>query len=126
MVNSGEVPLKAVMFNKPKVLSGLDQNGMWPGAGTQRFLAADDVPPAERHDLTRSGTGVERGKPVALPFGEGKSQDDLTGLRAEDEGASECRPVMGRIGIASTDYIIPRRKPADFPRVFPHERTLAN
>jgi hypothetical protein len=114
------------MFNKPKMLSGFDQNGMWPGAGTQRFPAADDAPPAERHDLTRSGTNVEHGKPVALPLGERKSQDDLMGLRAEDEGASEGRPVMGRIGIASTDYIIPQRKLADFPRVFPHERTLAN
>jgi hypothetical protein len=51
MVNSGEVLLKAVMFNKPKLLTGLNQKGKWPGTGTQRFPATDDAPPAERHDL---------------------------------------------------------------------------
>jgi len=43
------------MFNKPgvvpwyrtlKLLTGLDQNGTWPGAGAQRSPAADDAPPA--------------------------------------------------------------------------------
>ena len=51
MVNSSEVPLKAVMFDKPKLLLGLNQKGTWPGAGSQRFPATDDAPPAERHDL---------------------------------------------------------------------------
>ena len=52
MVNSSEVLIKAVMFNKPKLLIGLDQKGKWPGVGTQRFPATDEAPPAERHDLT--------------------------------------------------------------------------
>ncbi len=47
MVNSGEVPIKAVMFVKPKLLIGLDQKGKWPGALTRRFPATDDAPPAE-------------------------------------------------------------------------------
>jgi hypothetical protein len=34
------------------------------------------------------------------------------GLRVEEEGGSERRSVMGRIGV-----VTPRRKPADFPRV---------
>jgi hypothetical protein len=46
MVNSGEVLLKAVMFDKPKLLIGLNQKGKWPGVGTQRFSATDDAPPA--------------------------------------------------------------------------------
>ena len=33
MVNPGEVPIKAVIINKPKMLSGLDQNGTWSGIG---------------------------------------------------------------------------------------------
>jgi hypothetical protein len=75
MVNPGEVLLKAVMFNKPegmrKMLLGLDQKGGWPGTGAQRSPAADDVPPAERHDLTHSGIDTEHDKPVVLPSGQG-------------------------------------------------------
>ena len=48
------------------------------------------------------------------------------GRRAEDEGASERRPVIGRIGVERPSDITLRRKPADFPRVFRHERALAN
>jgi hypothetical protein len=45
----------------------LEGGWAWPGAGAQRSPAADDAPPAQRHDLTRSVTSAERGKPVALP-----------------------------------------------------------
>ena len=65
------------------------------------------------------------------------------GQRVEEEGASEGRSVIERIGIASLakrggtlwrvflplglwDKIIPPCKRADFPLVFRHERTLAN
>ena len=37
--------------------------------------------------------------------------------RVEEEGASEGRPVMGRIGVEPSGDITPRRKPADFPLV---------
>jgi len=60
------------MFNKPewmhKVLTGLDQKVSGQVQGLQRSLAADVAPPAERHDLTRSGIDAEHGKPVALPL----------------------------------------------------------
>src|SRR5436309_3231660 len=47
--------------------------------------------------------------------------------RGRDEGGSQRRPVMGRIeGESPTDDIPSPRKRADFPRVFRHERTLAN
>ncbi len=39
------------------------------------------------------------------------------GLRVEEQGASESRSVMGRIGVEPQGNIIPRRKPADFPLV---------
>ena len=51
MVNPGEVLIKAVTFNKPKLLTGLDQNGKWPSAGHTCCPATDNAPPAERHDL---------------------------------------------------------------------------
>jgi len=46
------VLLKAVTTDKPKMLSGLNQNGMWSGPGAQRSPVADVAPPAEKHDLT--------------------------------------------------------------------------
>jgi hypothetical protein len=105
-----------VTFDRPKGLIGLDQKGAGPGAGAQRSPAADDVLPAERHDLTRSGTGAERGKPVAPPARESEPQGEPTGRRAEGGGASERRPVTGRIGVEPKGDRTPRRKPADFPR----------
>jgi len=69
MVNPGEALIKAVMFDKPKMLTGLDQKGTWPGAGASTSSAADVAPPAERRDLTRSGIDAEHGKPAALPLG---------------------------------------------------------
>jgi hypothetical protein len=45
--------------------------------------------------------------------------------RVREEGASEGHAVMAGIGVAPPGNITPRRKPADFPLVFRHERTLA-
>jgi hypothetical protein len=50
-VNSCEVPINAVNQNKPTGLTGLDQNGTWPGCGAPNSPPADDAPPAERHHL---------------------------------------------------------------------------
>src|SRR5437868_2401013 len=92
------------MFNKPKLLTGLDQKVSGQVQGLQRSSAADVAPPAQRHDLTRSVASAERGKPVALPSGVGCSQERPTGLRVEEEGGSECRPVMDWIGVATSSH----------------------
>ncbi len=61
------------MFNKPegthKLLTGLDQKVGGQVQGLQRSSAAQDVPPAQRHDLTHCVTSAERGKPQVLPQG---------------------------------------------------------
>jgi len=51
MVNTREVPIKVVISDKPKMLSGLNQNGMWSGMGALQSPVADGAPPADRHDL---------------------------------------------------------------------------
>ena len=51
MVNVSEVLVKAVNSDKPKMLLGLNQNGMWSGMGAVHSPVADDAPPANRHDL---------------------------------------------------------------------------
>jgi len=48
------------------------------------------------------------------------------GRRVQEEGASERRSVMGRIGVERAPRHHPTRKGADFPLVFRHERALAN
>jgi len=75
------------------------------------------APPAERRDLTHTVTGAQRGKPVVSPYGKAALQEELTRRRVKEEGASEGRPVMGRIGVEPPGDITPRRKPADFPLV---------
>ena len=44
--------IKSVNRDKSKMLTGLDQNGMWSGTGAHRSPVVDVAPPAERHDLT--------------------------------------------------------------------------
>jgi hypothetical protein len=51
MVNQSEVPIKVVISDKPKMLLGLNQNGMWSGTGALQSPVADGAPPADRHDL---------------------------------------------------------------------------
>src|SRR5262245_6264311 len=84
------------MFNKPKRLpavrrssrppsfgaagAGLDQkvSGQVPVLNVQRHAAV--APPAERHNLTRSVTVAERGKPVVLPpWGQGSRKTTCRG-----------------------------------------------
>src|SRR5216683_255229 len=42
-------------------------------------------------------------------------------MRVEEGGGSECRPVMGRIGIEAVSRHYPARKRADFRQVLLHE-----
>lgn len=51
---------------------------------------------------------MERGKPVALPARESEPQGEPIGLRVWDRGASEGRPVTGRIGVEHVSEITPR------------------
>ena len=50
-----------------KLLKRLGQQGTWPGPGAANSPGADGEPPAERRDLTHSGTSAERGNPVVFP-----------------------------------------------------------
>ena len=52
MVNPGEVLLKAVRIDKPKMLSGLNQKVRGQVQGRLCSPVVDVAPPAERDDLT--------------------------------------------------------------------------
>jgi hypothetical protein len=62
----------------------LGPKGTWPSSGVPNSPDADLAPPAERRDLTHSGTHAERGKPVVLPMARllSKTEVELKGKRA--------------------------------------------
>jgi len=78
---------------------------------------------------SHSGTSAERGKPVVSPAPsprgarESEPQGEPMGQRVKEEGESQRRPVMGRIGVEPPGDITLPRKRADFPLVWHHERT---
>lgn len=56
-----------------------------------------------RH-LTFRVNQEERGKPITPPAMAGVPQGKLMGLWVWDARESECRPVMGRIGVATSPH----------------------
>jgi len=78
--------------------------------------------PAKRQDLNLHVTHAEHGKPVASPMKwAGQPRGRLTGLRVKEGGGSECRSVVGRIGVEVEHRHHPTRKRADFRSVLHHE-----
>jgi hypothetical protein len=146
MVNISELLINVVRENKRKVLrhpgrvETLGPKGKGSGMGAPNSPIADVEPPAERQNLTHAGTGTQRGKPVGLPRsddrprpverGESEPQGTPKGLRVEDGGGSEGRPVMGWIGVEPGGSAVraakgrhhPTRKRTDFRLVARHEK----
>jgi hypothetical protein len=75
MVNISEPLLNVVIPNKPKMLRVSTRNhrlgpkGTRSGVVVANSTTADDAPPANRRDLTPSGTHTERVKLIVLPLG---------------------------------------------------------
>jgi hypothetical protein len=108
MVNPGERLINVVTDDQPKRLTGLSQQGMgWvpgftsPRSGTLHTTGGKSGPhPCGGRDGTRS---------ARRPPDAGRElQGAPRGRRGEDDGARECRPVMGRIGVARRSHITPR------------------
>ena len=80
MVIIGESPINVVRYNKPKVLTGLNQQVRSQEQGGRHPLSRSTGLPAERGDLTHSGKAAEQGKPHVLPQGrQAVRQADGTG-----------------------------------------------
>ena len=74
MVNAREPLINVVSSDKRKMLMTensrtLEPKGKESGMDAHITSIADEALPAERRDLRRTGMGMERGKPVALPLG---------------------------------------------------------
>ena len=80
MANSGALLINVVRTSKPKALRGLNQKVRGQVRVLSFYPHAAVAPPAERHDLTRSVAGTERGKPVAPPSrGQGRREASCRG-----------------------------------------------
>jgi len=64
MVNTSELLINVVSYDKPKMLIRLEPKGKWLGVEGIQSLTVDATPSAKRQDLTRSGIYAERGNPV--------------------------------------------------------------
>jgi len=80
---------------------------MESGYGVPNSPYVDAALPTKKRDLTSWGISAERGKPVVLLLGVGRSQERPMGQRAEELGKSERRSVIERIGVAPSGNIIP-------------------
>ena len=109
MANPGELPINVVRTSKPKVLRGLDQKVRGQVQGHSPSPAVAVEPPANRQSLNHpmihpwnvvSPSSSLRGRPAA--------RRSPMGRRVEDEGGSEGRPVIGRIGVEPSGEITPR------------------
>ena len=118
MVNESELLINAVIANKPKMLTGLNQNGKWSRLRATISLNVDIAPSAKRQDLTHSGIYAERGNPVIF-LAKGKQA-----VRQADEiaGIGYGRKQMPFCNETDTG-LYPTRKRADFPLVSTNERT---
>ena len=68
MDNLCELLINVVIGSKPKMLTGLDQNGKWSGLEVTISSNVDAEPPAKRQVLNHSGIYAERGNPVIFLF----------------------------------------------------------
>ena len=98
--NSGELPINVVRTDKPKTLIGLNQNGTWPGAGASPFPCRRCRATGEQAEPTPSGIHPWNViSPSSSPRGRPAARRSPMGRRVGDEGGSERRPVIGRIGV---------------------------
>jgi hypothetical protein len=107
--NSGELPINVVRSSKPKALIGLNQTvrgqvqGPLPSPAVAVRATGEEAEPAPsviRPWNVVSPSSSLRGRPAA--------RWSPMGRRVKDEGRSECRPVIGRIGVESSGEITPR------------------
>jgi hypothetical protein len=109
MANSGELLINVVSTNKPKALRGLNQKvrGLVQRDHPSPVVViratggeAEPTPSLIHPWNVVSPSSSFRGRPSARRL--------LMGRRVEDEGGSECRPVIGWIGVESSGEITPR------------------
>ena len=109
MANSGELLINVVRSNKPKALTGLNQKvrgqvqGDLPSPAVAVRATGEEAEPTP--SVIHPWNVVS---PSSSPRGRPAARRSPMGRRVEDEGGSERRPVIGRIGVESSGEITPR------------------
>jgi hypothetical protein len=90
--------INIVNDNRPKMLSGLTQNGKWPGVGVLCSPIAEHGATGGQAGAKRSvGTNAEHGKPVSLLERGRKVVRPTVVARVKEIGESEGPAVMAGI-----------------------------
>ena len=108
MGNRCKFVINVVTHEEPKTLIGFNQKVCGKEQRLRNPLSWTNRPPAESEVLTHLVVKTEHGKPIVLPFAGRKPQGVPMGLWVKEEGESECRTVMVRIGAAAQANIAPR------------------
>ena len=109
MANSGELLINVVRTHEPKALRGSNQKVRGQVQG---------YPPSPAVTVTATGGEAEPNpsvihpwnvvNPSSSPRGRPSARGSPMGRRVEDEGGSECRSVIERIGVEPPGEITPR------------------
>ena len=98
MLKIFEPLLNIVNDNRPKMLSGLTQNGKWPGGSALHSPLAEHGATGGQAGAKRSvGTNAEHGKPVPLLERGRKVVRPTAAVRVEEVGESERSAAMAEI-----------------------------
>ena len=117
MVNVSEQPIKTVMKNKPKMLTGLNQKVSGQAQMLHVSSAMGVAPPVDKLDLNRIKSKLRNTVSPTLSLRVARPQGIAMEQWVKEGGKSERHSVMGWIGVELRGNITPRDKRADFHQV---------
>ena len=117
MVNVSEHSIKTVMKNKPKMLTGLNQKVCGQVQGLAVSPVVGVAPPVDRVDQNRNKSKLRNTVSPTLSLRVARPRGNAMEQGVKEDGESEGRSVMGRIGVEPKGNITPRDKRADFHQV---------
>ena len=113
--NSSEVLINLVIADKPKRLTGLIQNGVWPVYPLWVWDNVRRAPSGKRNRLSHlTAYRAELGNPVLLHTEmEADLQRKVLAVREKDAGKSEGLSVMDGIGVEASELLLVYIKPSE-------------
>lgn len=110
MVNASESVINLVSWTMPKMLIGMNQNGVWADFGFAISGARTFSPPGKSRHLTFQ-CHLRKTRKTRIParglLRAGRPQGTLLGVRAWEVGESEGRAVIAWIGVEGPPNITP-------------------
>jgi hypothetical protein len=126
MTNICEPVIKIVKSDKPKWLTGLSQKGKEARRSSPNCGLVDQSLPGREQVSNPTYSLRWNLETPYISHRESEPQGEPMGMREWDGTRSECRSVMGWIGIESYRQHHPTRKRADVCLVLYHEEAKGN